>query len=333
MGRREAMHGMYDGNNIMPKVWDQTQVDTAINFTTDLYNEVSAYTIGQVWGACDPANPNISLETNQFPEGSMVIKLAMTALPLEQAPFLEEAFSWQVYADPNGNTTSGDASFKPQMVTTHLIQMDCIIKDSVMAPETGWLFSTFVYDQNSPPVDMPAGTPPNKVGLYKMTPLGAMWGTDPGVLPPDPLKETVLNPRWENNPPQFIAETMGFNGRLSGPIDDVGNRSSCMTCHSKAQWNTVDLSDDTGAIFGLLNYPEADWSDAKKIPWFVNFEGTESYCDSDVPNLDPDPCATMDPGSDWIGMDFDFVMVAAALNAMQKKGTMKKENILVGKHH
>lgn len=339
MGRREAMHGMYDGNNISPGVWDDAQTEEGINFTLDLYNNVSAYTIGKMWGDCDRSinDPLVSKATSEFPEGSIVIKLAMTAIPLEQAPFLEGAFKWQVYAQPDGSTVpEGSGSFQPEMVDVHLIQMDFIIKDKVMAPETGWLFSTFVYDQNADPVDMPAGVPAEKEGIYKMIPLGAMWGNDPGVERQEELKETVLNPHWAADPPRFIAKTLGLNGRLSGPIDDEGNRSSCMQCHASAQWNVTGIDDESKNIFGILSYPEVDWTGPEKTVWMQNFTGTQSYGNTPV-----DPAVTryitdslgIKMGPEWIGMDYDFVMTAAALNALQDAGKLKKENILVGKFH
>lgn len=336
LGNREAMHGMYDGNNIGPMVWDDLQVEEAYNFTTDLYNEVSAYTIGQVWGDCDRAtnDPNISLSTNQFPEGSIVIKLAMTELPLEQAPFLEGAFSWEVYGNKKGGTTGSGM----EMITTHLIQMDLIIKDSVLAPETGWLFTTTVYDKDADPIDMPAGTPADKVGLYKMTPLGVMWGNDPGVTTREDLKETVLNPRWLTDPPQFIENTLGLLGRLSGPIDDIGGRGSCIQCHASAEWNTAGVDDKAATIFGTLSYPEPSWSVAKKTEWLLNFNGTQSYATDNTP-VSPEVLVYitdslgMTPGPEWIGMDYDFVMTAAALNAMSQQGKTKGENPLLGKFH
>lgn len=339
IGRREAMHGMYDGNNISRGVWDAAQTQEAINFTMDLYNGVGGYTIGQMWGDCDRSinDPVINRETSQFPEGTIVIKLAMTALPVAQAPFLEGAFKWQVYADPDGNTIpEGGGTFTPQMLDVHLIQMDMIIKDKVMAPETGWLFSTFVYDRNAAPVDMPAGTPAEKKGLYQMIPLGAMWGNDPGVLARAELKETVLNPHWTADPPQFITKTLGLNGRLSGPIDDEGNRSSCMQCHASAEWNLAGIDDKSKDIFGTLTYPEASWTDPEKTVWMQNFTGLQSYGNTEV---SPDVTRYLvdslgiKMGPDWIGMDYDFVMTAGAINALQDAGKMKKENILIGKFH
>jgi hypothetical protein len=165
-----------------------------------------------------------------------------------------------------------------------------------------------------------------------MSPLGAMWGTDPGVSDSTQLKETVLNPRWTNKTPFFVANSLGLNGRLSGPIDDVGDRSSCMTCHMKAQWNTKGIDDTTPKIFSLLGSPEKDMSEDEKLQWMVNLNGTQAFCDADLPIMN-NPCDSLAPGSAWIGMDFDFVMVAAAINSMQQKGKLKKENILVGKHH
>ena len=85
-----------------------------------------------------------------------------------------------------------------------------------------------------------------------MVPLGAMWGNDPGLNPEQNpainLQENWINP----SAPQYSTQTLGWGGRLSGPNDgatndiSVGGKvlinhrdSSCMSCHSPAQWQPV----------------------------------------------------------------------------------------------
>ena len=43
------------------------------------------------------------------------------------------------------------------------------MKDSLSAPQTGWVFTTLVYDKDAP----------GRTVLDKMVPLGAQWGNDP----------------------------------------------------------------------------------------------------------------------------------------------------------
>jgi len=121
----------------------------------------------------------------------------------------------------------------------YVMQFDIIVKDSVAAPKTGWVFSTLVYDVNAP-----GGDP-----WDKMVTLGAMWGNDPqansALNPPPPLLENWINPKA----PKYSTQTLGWGGRLSGPNDGARNDiqvgtqiiknapdSSCMSCHSPAEW-------------------------------------------------------------------------------------------------
>jgi hypothetical protein len=100
------------------------------------------------------------------------------------------------------------------------MQFDIIVKDSDAAPETGWVFTTFVYDRNAA-----KGSGP----WDQLTPLGATWGNDPeadryyvGHPPVDPKRPhaPLLKEFWRNpEAPQYSAATLGWGGRMSGPID------------------------------------------------------------------------------------------------------------------
>jgi hypothetical protein len=119
----------------------------------------------------------------------------------------------------------------------YVAQFDIIVKDTRSAPKTGWVFTTLVYD-SSVPGDV----------WDKMIPLGAQWGNDPqATRPGQPLVENWINPKA----PKYSTQTLGWGGRLSGPNDGARNDiavngkvlknepdSSCMSCHSTAQWNT-----------------------------------------------------------------------------------------------
>jgi hypothetical protein len=99
------------------------------------------------------------------------------------------------------------------------------------------VFTTLVYDSRVP-----------GDAWDKMIPLGAQWGNDPQATQPgQPLTENWNNP----NAPLYATQTLGWGGRLSGPNDGARNNiaingkvllnepdSSCMSCHSTAQWNS-----------------------------------------------------------------------------------------------
>jgi hypothetical protein len=137
---------------------------------------------------------------------------------------------WPLYVSiPAGQTPPSP----PTVLNTYVMQFDIIVKDSVSAPKTGWVFSTLVYDVNA-----------SGDAWDKMVPLGVMWGNDPGVTSTD-LQENWINP----NAPKYSTQTLGWGGRLSGPNDggrndiQVGKKvminepdSSCMSCHGPAEW-------------------------------------------------------------------------------------------------
>jgi hypothetical protein len=233
---RESIHGTYVGSefpaNTFPKSGLKVDMTT---YVLTYYDDVAAYTLGQVWGTT-AMNPTITPTSGQFPEGAIVVKVALTSALAQDWPAMEGASLWPIYVTP----PNGDPLAPPQVMNTSIMQFDIIVKDTKTAPKTGWVFSTLVYDKSVPGNDPWA----------KMIPLGAMWGDDPDVNstqnPGAPLKETVINPLA----PVYSTETLGWGGRLSGPNDGAvvapayynGQTypavaaSSCMSCHSTAQW-------------------------------------------------------------------------------------------------
>ena len=245
---REAIHGTYVGSSFPPAMFPISNLQASM--TTHVlvyYDEVAAWTARQIWGD-DADNPIPGLEAGgtQFPEGSIVVKVAATSADASTWAPMVGAQQWPIYAPP-GDGTSGD----PVLQNTSVFQFDLIVKDSQSAPKTGWVFATLVYDQSAP-----------GDGWDKLVPLGAMWGNDPDVISPQgcdyltaggcpALSETWINQQT----PVYARETLGWGGRLSGPNDgsvdisavvqtDSGLElyegryamSSCMGCHSTAQY-------------------------------------------------------------------------------------------------
>jgi len=206
----------------------------------------------------------------------------------------------------------------------YVMQFDIIVKDSVSAPKTGWVFSTLVYNANAKGND----------AWDKMVPLGAMWGNDPdvnsAVRPTVPLKENWINAAA----PKYSKQTLGWGGRLSGPNDgarhdiQVGTTvmknapdSSCMNCHSPAQWQPTEYkmvtllmpsypNPNPGPPFktcpdGKPNDPyicspapgSADW-----MRWFQSHPRTEP----------------LDPSTGSIAADYDMVFAFKTLPAWWK---------------
>ncbi len=269
-------------------------------YTLVLYDSTAAYTVGQIWGKTGQ-KVNLLNNAAQFPEGSVIVKLAFSNINFPEWPVMEGAQIFSIY---DTVATKADPRTGYQVRKVSFFQMDVIVKDSKTAPQTGWVYSTFVYDKDA------QGTP-----WDKMVALGAMWGNDPDVIspvaPPYPaLKETVINPKA----PAYSKETLGWGGRLSGPNDgavaqvayDINTRkkynnlalSSCMSCHLPAQdtFKSFLLPAPFPTSDSLLVYTpgSAQWN-----LWFRDNRG-------DVP---------FDSGQ--VGMDYDMVMAFKSVGAYE----------------
>jgi hypothetical protein len=220
----------------------------------------------------------------------MVVKAAAVTPTPEQWPVVEGSAIWNVYR-PTVETLQSKG-YSPYAIPTNatvvplrVLQFDIIVKDMVASPQTGWVFVTYVYDKDA------SGASP----WDKLVPLGAMWGNDPefardpnGLPPGAKLQETWINP----DAPPYARSSLGWGGRLSGPIDVAerhnvlltdGTRvptmhaSSCLSCHGTAQFPFVsNLYPSPNRVFpreGTLfpMYPPGSEMWAR---WFQNRPGS-----------------------------------------------------------
>lgn len=259
---REPIHGMYVGSGFPAGTLTGQKIDLT-TYVYTLYDPTAAKTLGDIWGTTleSAKKPKITTETTQYAEGSVIVKFSfVTACGSDWAP-MEGAATWQIYAPVNtsngsarsdsaceNNGSNGNTS-TPVITNVYLMQFDIIVKDSVAAPETGWVFSTLVYDKDAK----------GKDAWDKMVPLGATWGGDPDVinLSPEALTPPAkVNPKLKQNwinmeTPEYTRSTLGWDGRLSGPNDGAVvqpawagdryyhkglNTVGCMACHSSAQY-------------------------------------------------------------------------------------------------
>jgi hypothetical protein len=247
---REAIHGTYEGSR-----FDTTNFpDVGTTFSTRVltyYDARAAASLNRFWGA-SAIRPALQSANAQFDEGSLIVKVASFASLDSQKPRdwwapLKGAQVWNVFVDPTDKN-------KPQVWPSFVMQFDIIVKDSQSSPRTGWVFMTLVYDASVP-------------GDFwdKMVPLGVQWGNDPeATTTGQPLKENWINMAT----PSYARATLGWNGRLSGPNDGASNliayngtatktatgNSSCMSCHSTAQWNATTHQMDPSS-FLLPSFP------------------------------------------------------------------------------
>ena len=221
------------------------------NWGVGLFNPIGAYTVGRVWA--DPQNPDPT--KSQFLEGTVVVKLLFSAAPDGEVPGLEGAPAWTAYI--RRPFTDCRHSNQPRQVRqVRLLQMDIAVKDR-RAGVTGWFFGSLVYEKSVGGVD----------AWRKLSPGGLQWGPDHGYGLADrnadkPLVETYLSD------PQPVLSThkgdLGWLGRLNGPIDNP--RSSCMSCHSTAQWpNSEPL------------VPPRNLTESQRMRWFRRLAGDEPF--------------------------------------------------------
>jgi len=232
---QEPIHGAYIGTqsfpaNMFPLSGLKKEMAT---WVVTMYDQRGAYMLGQVWGQ-DAKKPDLSKNKAQYPEGAITIKVALTTARENDWPPMKGAVEWQLFAPP----ATSPKGTPPQFFPVSLFQIDIIVKDSVAAPDSQWVFSTLVYDKRV-----------TDDAWDRMVPLGAMWGNDPLVdSAEDPnaiLQQSVANPMA----PLYATETLGYGGRLSGPNDGavvqdvlidgkLARRvaaSSCLSCHSVAE--------------------------------------------------------------------------------------------------
>lgn len=316
-GGREAIHGMYVGSNPLDaSLFAASGLKKPITtYVLTYYDKVAAQTLNHVWTAGAGMKPNVTSSSTQFAEGAIIVKAAFVTAGPDVWPVMAGTQVWPLYITTNA--TSGNTTL-PKVTNTYLMQFDIIVKDSQSAPDTGWVFTTLVYDKDAKPG-------PN--GIWdQMVVLGAQWGNDPQanstVNPAAPLLQNWNNPAA----PAYGGATFGWGNRLSGPNDGAMNDiayedggtmkqvknaqdSSCMSCHSTAQWNWK-INNSPSFLLPAKAY------DKKLPPQFVD---NNQYLVSPPPGS-PDwlrwfqnrkGSVPMDAGS--IAADFDMVLTFKSL--------------------
>lgn len=183
------------------------------NWAVSVYNEPGAFYINQIWSEMLKPNPNPkNFPAAGFPENTVAVKLLFTQAEPE---YTKNSVAWRadIYR----------GKMPPQ--TVRLLQVDVAVRDAVSP--TGWVFGTFVYHDDAPPIDYPIALPTERAGWLKVVPLGLMFGNEQG--------ESILNP----NVP--VPQHFGCQARLNGPVDNP--KSSCMACHAQSETPT-DLDYD-----------------------------------------------------------------------------------------
>ncbi|HEX5050407.1 MAG TPA: hypothetical protein VFZ65_01415 [Planctomycetota bacterium] len=212
---REFVRGLTRERTSRPRELHAQQASSVQNWGTGFYNAVGGFTIGQVWA--DPGSPDPSKA--HFAEGTVAFKILFTRALVAEVPYLSRTLRWRANVNRNG-----------QPIFVKLLQMDIAVKDS--RAETGWVFGTFVYQD-----DGGTGSP-----WTRMVPACLAWGNDPtlgaaayagGERP----QQSWIAPELLAGPKKL--PHFGWLDRADGPVDNP--RSACMSCHMTAQWPMGDM--------------------------------------------------------------------------------------------
>ena len=328
--QREALHGLLVGlervdSALFPRSGLRKPFTT---YVVTYYDRTGAQTIGRIWAA-NPQAPKLTAASTQYAEGSVTVKLAFTTAGPEEWPAMRGAWAWPIAMTANATTGHFD---RPTLAEGYLMQVDIAVKDTRSSPQTGWVFTTFVYDKDAPPG--PHGA------WDRMVALGAQWGNDPAVNsalhPGAALRETWINPKA----PPYALETLGWGGRLSGPndhgVNDIsvaagGTRrllrnapnSSCLSCHGSSQWNAANPAKGMASFMMPLAPPGAGEAPNAGAPYLNSPKpGSAQWLRwfQNRPGLTP-----MDTGS--IAGDYDLALTFRVLPAWHAAMTGKEHTL------
>jgi hypothetical protein len=246
---REPIHGLTSERTSRPLELHEAQKKSARNWAVGFYNAPGGYTIGQVWKS--PTQPNA--QAARFPVGTVSAKLLFTEADETLVPYLKGSKEWWAAIDRDG---------KPP-TRMRLLQLDVAIRDERANETTGWVFGTFIY----------LGDEPGENAFDRLVPVGLAWGNDPQLTKEAFEKgarptEGWLNPRVEAMFASLPRKSLGFRGRVNGPVDNP--RSSCISCHSMAM--------DNGQFAGTLEMiPRAGSGEYRVGLWFRNRKPDQAF--------------------------------------------------------
>lgn len=284
---REALMNTYSGQIIPAETFaPEYRPKTAVqNHAVIYYNSTAASVLQDIWANIYAPDPRAAT----FRDGSVIVKVEAVTNAPEDWPVIQGSSVWHVFRPTTADQAGGVTPLVPRVLPVHPLQIAVRVKDPVASPRTGWVFAAFVYDRDAPGAS----------AWDRFVPVGLQWGNDPqfarsptGIAPGASLQETWINPAA----PGFIQRTLGWGGRLSGPMDvssrhnvitPSGRRyqggdhlaaSSCQSCHGAAEFpRTANLYPSPnrsfprdGTPFLLYDPGSADWA-----RWFQNRPGSQ----------------------------------------------------------
>lgn len=214
---REFVRGLTRERPSRPNELHANQTQSVSNWAVGFYNPIGAFTIGKVWE--NPDSPNI--DAAKFEDGAVAFKLLFTTASETEVPFLANSLKWQAHVDLLNISPASTARRQADVL---LLQVDVAVRDDDANETTGWVFGTFMY-QN----DAPGSTP-----FERLVPVGLMWGNDPDLTKAKFDAGERATQTWLNTDgmPPTKSPHFGWLDRLNGPVDNP--LSSCLSCHGRA---------------------------------------------------------------------------------------------------
>lgn len=279
-GGTEGFHGLIKEAPVTAyQLWHE-QSNSYQVYAVTLINEFGGYTMGKMWR--DPRNPDPSATDHRygggFPNGTVFCKLLFVDAPsgTDEIPFLENPVEWQAYI-----TQSWDSPIRA-VRPVRLLQMDFMVRDERADSTTGWVLGTFAYNGQLNAKNCKGREDDASCRFKNLEPLGIVWGDDPDVrdntVTTYPYTATKTNPNIKQSiistsadlPPQHL----GWGGRLNGPADL--NTSSCMSCHTAAEYPAITALVPPGATVTGGFAPPPNGGTDSWMEYFQNIKAATS---------------------------------------------------------
>lgn len=263
---REFIHGLIPARSSLPKELHPNQTKKVRNYSIVFYNEPGGYTLGQVY-----CNPNLPDEQAvSFPVGTSWFRLVFTAADTSMVPFLKNSLRWTAFV----NTDISDPAGKAAPSDVYLIQVDAGVRVEDAKANTGWVMSSYIYDGNKE----------GETWKDRLVPIGVQWGNDPFTtdsavvtgkrrLEESWINKSVLN---ESEPESALMQSLGWGGRLKGPIDDP--RTSSLSSPMPVAWPPIknmiypaDISQDS-ILWWFRNVPPGKTFERGTFPLDYSYE-------------------------------------------------------------
>lgn len=214
------------------------------SWSVGYYNEYGGYAMGRAIPATGVPQMSTYLGVPipaglPFPEGTVVVKILTSSIPVECAPFLHGSPAWQI--DRHSFSPTSGYSCDRTVQVSHVVQVDVAVTDS--RSPIGWVYGTFAYD----------GDVPGNTFWDHLVPLGLQWGSDPWTFPAVPKSASLPLQQSVINKDIGTFQHLGCMDRLAGPVDNPS--SSCTSCHASAyamaKGAVTDISTNAPPSFGF----------------------------------------------------------------------------------